>query len=94
MLKTERFLNTLREYVAVFNIWAEEVTFKNGDITLAGTLVIPTAKIKAEHPALVFTHGGGPQLREVFWGLGYLFAARGFAILSYDKRVVGKSTGN
>jgi pimeloyl-ACP methyl ester carboxylesterase len=28
------------------------------------------------------------------WGLGYLYAARGFAVLSYDKRGVGKSTGN
>jgi uncharacterized protein len=42
----------------------------------------------------VFTHGGGAQLREVYWGLGYLYAARGFAVLSYDKRGVGKSTGN
>ncbi|HSE37430.1 MAG TPA: alpha/beta hydrolase, partial [Blastocatellia bacterium] len=43
---------------------------------------------------IVFTHGGGPQLREVMWGLGYLYAARGFVVLSYDKRGVGKSTGN
>ena len=28
------------------------------------------------------------------WALGYLYAARGFAVLSYDKRGVGKSTGN
>jgi hypothetical protein len=70
----------------------EEVTFKNGDVTLAGTLLIPASKGK--HPALVFTHGGGPQLRELYWGLGYLYAARGFAVLSYDKRGVGKSTGN
>jgi uncharacterized protein len=70
----------------------EEVTFKNGDVTLAGTLLLPAAKGK--YPAVVFTHGGGPQLREVMWGLGYLYAARGFAVLSYDKRGVGKSTGN
>jgi uncharacterized protein len=70
----------------------EEVTFKNGDVTLAGTLLLPTAKGK--HPAVVFTHGGGPQLRDIMWGLGYLYAARGFAVLSYDKRGVGKSTGN
>jgi pimeloyl-ACP methyl ester carboxylesterase len=76
-------------------IRCEEVTFKNGDVTLAGTLLIPAAKSKgAKHSAIVFTHGGGPQLREVFWGLGYLYAARGFAVLSYDKRGVGKSTGN
>jgi uncharacterized protein len=73
-------------------IHQEEVTFKNGDVTLAGTLVTPPTKGK--HPALVFTHGGGAQLREVMWGLGYLYAARGFVVLSYDKRGVGKSTGN
>jgi pimeloyl-ACP methyl ester carboxylesterase len=71
----------------------EEVTFKNGDVTLAGTLLIPASKGK-RRPAIVFTHGSGPQLREVMWGLGYLYAARGFAVLSYDKRGVGKSTGN
>jgi pimeloyl-ACP methyl ester carboxylesterase len=70
----------------------EEVTFKNGDVTLAGTLLIPASKGK--HPALVFTHGGGPQLRESYWGFGYLLAARGFVVLFYDKRGVGKSTGN
>src|SRR5215212_12239944 len=58
----------------------EEVTFKNGDVTLAGTLLLPAAKGK--RPAVVFTHGGGPQLREIMWGLGYLYAARGFAVLS------------
>ncbi len=73
----------------------EEVTFKNGDVTLAGTLLLPAAKIKgSKRPALVFTHGGGAQLRDIMWGLGYLYAARGFAVLSYDKRGVGKSTGN
>jgi pimeloyl-ACP methyl ester carboxylesterase len=77
------------------SIAREEVTFKNGDVTLAGTLLLPAAKGKGgKHPAVVFTHGGGPQLRDIMWGLGYLYAARGFAVLSYDKRGVGKSTGN
>jgi len=82
-------------YATRVPIVREEVTFKNGDVTLAGTLLVPAAKIKGgKHPALVFTHGGGAQLREVYWGLGYLYAARGFIVLSYDKRGVGKSTGN
>lgn len=74
------------------NIRQEEVTFKNGDVTLAGTLLLPAAKGK--RPALVFVHGSGAQSREMYWGLGYLYAARGFAVLAYDKRGVGKSTGN
>jgi pimeloyl-ACP methyl ester carboxylesterase len=78
------------------NIRQEEVTFKNGDVTLAGTLLLPAAPIasKAKRPALVFVHGSGAQSREMYWGLGYLYAARGFAVLAYDKRGVGKSTGN
>ena len=74
----------------------EEVTFKNGDVTLAGTLLLPAAppSSKAKRPALVFVHGSGAQSREMYWGLGYLYAARGFAVLAYDKRGVGKSTGN
>jgi uncharacterized protein len=82
-------------YATRVPIARQEVTFKNGDVTLAGTLLIPAAKIKGgKHPAVVYTHGGGPALREVFWGLGYLYAAHGFVVLSYDKRGVGKSTGN
>jgi uncharacterized protein len=78
------------------NIRQEEVTFKNGDVTLAGTLLLPAAPTapKAKRPALVFVHGSGEQWREMYWGLGYLYAARGFAVLAYDKRGVGKSTGN
>lgn len=72
----------------------EEVTFKNGDVTLAGTLLLPAAKRGQLFPAVVFTHGGGAALREWFWGLGYLFAARGIAVLSFDKRGVGGSSGN
>src|SRR6185436_8657244 len=34
-------------------ITREEVTFKNGDVTLSGTLLIPTSKRK--HPGLVYT---------------------------------------
>ncbi|MFZ0062494.1 MAG: alpha/beta fold hydrolase [Pyrinomonadaceae bacterium] len=77
------------------NIRQEEVTFKNGDVTLAGTLLLPATKGNGgKRPALVFVHGSGAQSREMYWGLGYLYAARGFAVLAYDKRGVGKSTGN
>ena len=83
-------------FAARVNIRQEEVTFKNGDVTLAGTLLLPAAppSSRVKRPALVFVHGSGEQWREMYWGLGYLYAARGFAVLAYDKRGVGKSTGN
>ncbi len=84
-----------RAFATRVPIRQEEVTFKNGDVTLSGTLLLPATKIKGgKHPALVFVHGSSAQWREMYWGLGYLYAARGFAVLAYDKRGVGKSTGN
>ena len=71
----------------------EEVKFRNGEVTLAGTLFLPRSS-RTRHPAIVFTHGGGAALREMFWGLGYLYASRGVAVLVYDKRGVGESKGN
>jgi hypothetical protein len=39
----------------------EKVTFQNGDLTLAGTLLVPSPG--GPHPAAVFLHGSGPQDR-------------------------------
>lgn len=70
----------------------EEVTFRNGEVTLAGTLVTPLST--GPHPAVVITHGSGPQPRASGGlGLGQL-VRRGLAVLSYDKRGVGASTGD
>lgn len=69
----------------------ESVRFANGDITLAGTLVLPDASPQ-QHPAVVLFHGSGPQARDLLtprW-----FAQQGVAALAYDKRGVGESTGN
>src|SRR5262245_39153367 len=41
----------------------EEVRFRNGNVTLAGTLVTPLKP--GRHPAIVFTHGGGPDTRDL-----------------------------
>ena len=70
----------------------EEVRIQNGDVSLAGTLLLPPTQ--GRHPALVFTHGGGAAVREWFWGFGYLMAARGFAVLAFDKRGAGQSSGD
>jgi uncharacterized protein len=42
--------------------WREdEVTFKNGGVTLAGTVILP--KRGGRHPAVIFTHGGAAENR-------------------------------
>lgn len=69
----------------------EEITFNTGDVKLSGTLTLPLDK--APHPAVVLVHGSGPESREFgFWRT--FFASRGLAVLAYDKRGVGASTGD
>lgn len=68
----------------------EEVTFRNGDVTLSGTLVLPNTK--APYPTTVRIHGAGPASRAN--SADEFSAYHGVAFLSYDKRGVGKSTGN
>jgi len=70
----------------------EEVSFRGGDATLAGTLYIPSGS--GSHPAIIFIHGSGPDSREQYRFYADLFARKGIAALIYDKRGVGASTGD
>jgi uncharacterized protein len=73
-------------------ILARDVTFKNGAVTLSGTLLLP--RTGGWHRAILFLHGAGAEGR---WANRYLaqkFAERGVAALVYDKRGVGQSTGD
>ncbi len=77
---------------------SEEVTFKNGDGVLAGTLTLPEGT--GPHPAVVLVTGSGPQNRdeEIFGFKPFKIIAdhltrAGIAVLRYDDRGVGGSTG-
>ncbi len=76
----------------------EEVIFANAEITLAGTLTLPDAP--ARHPAVVLLQGSGPLNRDEeafgmkpFAIIADFFARNGIAVLRYDSRGVGGSTG-
>lgn len=71
---------------------SEDVTFMDGDVRLAGTLVEP--RTPGPHPAIVFMHGSGAAPRQSNFGLGYWLASQGFAVLKYDKRGSGQSGGD
>jgi uncharacterized protein len=86
-----RFAAGATERASRIDLRLEETRFRSGDVTLAGTLVLPSSR--GRHPGLVFAHGGGATTREQYWGFGYLMAARGFAVLAFDKRGTGGSTG-
>ncbi len=78
----------------------KDVSFaSSGGAVLSGTLSIPAGHAK-RYPAIVFVHGSGAGTRDggtaanpTFLLLGNALANRGVAVLRYDKRGIGKSTG-
>jgi len=81
---------------------SEDVTFTNGDVTLVGTLTLPDTP--GPHPAAIVISGSGEQDRngavegfiEGYEPLRFLAEAltpAGIAILRYDERSIGESTG-
>lgn len=83
-----------------FNYKAEDVTFvnpKEGN-TLAGTLTLPEGE--GPFPAVVLVSGSGQQNRDEelmnhrpFWVIADYLSRHGVAVLRYDDRGMGDSTG-
>ncbi|NMB02187.1 MAG: alpha/beta fold hydrolase [Firmicutes bacterium] len=80
----------------------EEFAVKNGQVTLAGTLSLPQGE--GPFPAIVLNSGSGPQDRNgntppaFMTNMFRIFAEEltkvGIAVLAYDERGVGESTGD
>jgi pimeloyl-ACP methyl ester carboxylesterase len=96
-----RAFNRPQEPVAPFPYIAEEVTFdnKSAGIRLSGTLTLPLSK--GPHPVVVLISGSGPQDRDEnfathkpFLVLADFLTKQGLAVLRFDDRGVGKSTGD
>lgn len=78
-----------------------DVSFRNvqDDVTLAGTLTIPEGE--GPHPGVVLVSGSGPQNRnaevmghKLFLVLADYLTRQGIAVLRFDERGVGASTGS
>jgi pimeloyl-ACP methyl ester carboxylesterase len=72
--------------------YEENVTYPSGQVTLAGGLRIPFGE--GPFPAVVFVHGSGPGTRNQVSLLAHVFLHNGIAVLGFDKRGCGKSTGD
>ena len=72
----------------------EELEFGNGGVKLKAMLVRPRGN--GPFPALVAVHGSGEQGLQMweYRSHAYALAERGVAVLLYDKRGVGGSTGD
>lgn len=82
----ERFARRIQSFTE------EEVRIQNGSVTLGASLVVPITP--GPHPAVVLVHGSSSVTRDFFGPIAYLLAQKGIAVLSYDKRGVGASTGH
>ena len=69
-----------------------EISFRSDSITLAGTLLLPRGQGRV--PAVVFLHGSGAEGRWASRFLANQLASRGTAALIFDKRGVGRSSGD
>lgn len=70
----------------------EDVRFSNGAVQLAGTLISPTTS--GPHPAVILVHASGAENREHLLPFARFLIRHGMAVLGYDKRGVGGSTGD
>jgi len=78
-------------------LWASppaaiELTIPSRGVTLAATLQLP-ATGRAPFPAIVLAHGSGRTTRDQMRWMADQFLSMGLAVLTYDKRGVGGSTG-
>lgn len=78
---------------------SEEVSFENEDVRLAGTLTVPEGT--GPFPGVVLITGSGPQDRDevvagfpIFRVLSDHLTRQGIAVLRYDDRGVGGSSGS
>jgi uncharacterized protein len=73
---------------------AEPLSFRNGNVTLSGTLYRPDGP--GRHPGVVAFHSanGGTRDFHAYRHLATVLPAAGFAVLLFDRRGSGKSTGD
>ncbi|NUO79985.1 alpha/beta fold hydrolase [candidate division KSB1 bacterium] len=70
---------------------AGDFAIKNGEVTIAGTLDLPSTP--GPYPVMIFIPGSGQETREADRPVRDILLPRGVALFRYDKRGLGQSTG-
>lgn len=73
---------------------AVPVAFTSGGARLLGTLLLPSGAQHRPYPALVLAHGSEASDRHSFGPVPYVLAGHGYAVLVFDKRGTGASSGS
>ena len=73
---------------------AVPVAFTSGSARLMGTLLLPSGSRMRPYPALVLAHGSEVSDRHSFGPVPYVLAGHGYAVLVFDKRGTGASSGS
>lgn len=93
---TEKKSIPVQEYKKKSELYKEkEVAFTNEEVTLSGTLSVPTDG-KPDHPACMLIWDSGPMDRNalgIFTDLAHALAEAGYCVLRFDKRGIGRSQG-
>jgi hypothetical protein len=75
------------------SIGIEPISFQNGPIRLEGSLFHPLLR-SSRVPLIALAHGSERSDRYSFGALPWVLASQGYAVLVYDKRGTGASTGD
>jgi hypothetical protein len=70
---------------------SEDVSYRSGSVRIAARVLHPQGR--GPFPAVVVVPGSVPAHRTTYDLWAYFYASHGFAVLTYDKRGVGDSTG-
>ena len=73
---------------------SREVRLASGGAQLAGTLLLPPAPATARVPGIVILQGSSTNLRREYRFYADHFARAGLAVLTFDKRGTGESSGD
>ena len=73
---------------------AVPVSFTSGGVRLLGTLLLPPEPRRGPYPGVVLAHGSEDNDRHSFGPVPYVLAGNGYAVLVFDKRGTGASSGS
>lgn len=90
LIATGRTLRVGERNLRPVSIERARFTARSGDVALSGELATP----RGARGSVLMIYGSGPAPKEAFDLWAFWFLAQGFAVITYDKRGSGSSSGD